>query len=74
MSNEPNLRTKRRTIDGTTVCPGHCFVRQQLTQGSFGVFLLHLNLERRRFDPKLSDFSNFKPRNITRAYLSVNHE
>ena len=53
-----------------TVSPGHCLVRQQLTQGSFGLFSLCLNLKICRFDPKSSDFIQFKPRNIIKDYLS----
>ena len=35
------------------------------------VFLpLHIILKIHRFDPKLSYFSQFKPRNITKTYLS----
>ena len=48
--------------DGTlirrrTISPAHPLFRQQLTQGSFGLLLLHLNLKLRYFNPKSLYFS-----------------
>ena len=62
--------TDGASINRQSVSPGRLLVRQQLSQGSFGPFSLHLSLKLRRFDPKSSDFSQFKPRNITKIYLS----
>ena len=42
--------------------------RQQPSQGSFWPFPSRLKL--RRFDPKSSNFSQFKPRNIIKTYPS----
>ena len=38
--------------------------------GYFGLLPLCLNPKIRRFDPKLLDFSQLKPRKITKNYLS----
>ena len=62
------------SIKRQTVYPDRRLVRQQLTQGSFGLFSLCLNLKICRFDLKSSYFSQFNPRNITRTYLSQNHK
>ena len=53
-----------------TICPGCLFVQQQLTQRSFGLFPLCFNPKIRHFDLKSLDFSQFKPRNIIKTYLS----
>ena len=53
-----------------TVSPGGCLVRQQLTQGSFGLFPLRLNPNLLCFDPNLSYFSQFKPKNMIKTYQS----
>ena len=53
-----------------TVSPGRREARQQPSQGSFWPFPLRLNPKLRRFDPKSSDFSQFKPRNIIKTYPS----
>ena len=58
------------SMERWTVCPGHRLVRQQLTQGSFGLLPLDLNLKILCFNPKSSEFSHCKPRNITKTYLS----
>ena len=68
-------RLSRRTNDGAsvirwTVSRGRRLVRQQLPHGSFGPFPLCLNPKLRHFDPKSSDFSQFKPRNISKTYPS----
>ena len=47
-----------------TANTGRSFVRQQPSQVSFGLFPLHLNPKLCLFDPKSSNFSQFKPRNI----------
>ena len=69
LSNKPNLRTQTMD-DRRPVSLGHRLVRHQLTQGSFGIFSLFLNPNIRCFDPKSSYFSQFKPRNIIKIYLS----
>ena len=70
-SNRPNLRTERHTIDGTTDHQSRSLFGPTTTYpGSFGLFPLCLNPNIRRFDPKPSDFSQFKPRNIIQTYLS----
>ena len=53
-----------------TVCPSRRLVRPKHSQGYFGPFLLHSNPNIRRFDLKSLDFSQFKPRNIIKTYLS----
>ena len=62
--------TDGESVNRWTVSPGRRFVRQQLTRGSFDRFPLRLNLTIRHFDPRSSNFSHFKPRNITKTYLS----
>ena len=63
-------------IERRPISLGRRLFQQQLTQGSFGLFSLYLNPNIRRFDPKSSDFSQFKPKNITKTYLSqiINHK
>ena len=61
------------SMERRTVYKGRCLVQQKLTQGSFGLLPLHLKLKICCFDPK-SSFSQFKPRNITRTYLSQNYK
>ena len=53
-----------------TVSPGSREARQQPSQGYFRPFPLRLNPKLHRFDPKSSDFSKFKPRNIIKTYPS----
>ena len=62
--------TDGESVNRWTVSPGRRFVRQQLTRGSFDRFPLRLNLTIRHFDPRSSNFSHFKPRNILKTYLS----
>ena len=59
-----NASVRRRTVS-----PSHRLV-QQLIQGSFGPFPVCLNPKLRCFEPKSSDFSQFKPRNIIKTYPS----
>ena len=65
--NEPNdgASVRRRTV--SVSC---CLVRQQLTQGSFGLLPLFLNPKLCLFDPKSSYFRQFNPRNRIKTYLS----
>ena len=58
------------SIERRPVSPGHCLVLQQLSQVYFGIFSLRLNHKIRRFGPKSSYFSQLKPKNITKTYLS----
>ena len=53
-----------------TVSPDRREAREQPSQGSFWPFSLRLNPKLRRFEPKSSDFSKFKPRNIIKTYPS----
>ena len=41
----------------------------EINQGVFGLFPLYLNPKVRHVNPKSSDFSQFKPRNLTKTYL-----
>ena len=50
---DPTYRPNDRPLmERHTISPGRRLVQHQLTQGSFGLFPLHLNPEIRRFDPK----------------------
>ena len=53
-----------------TVSPGRHKARHPPFQGSFWPFPLRLNHKVRCFDPKSSDFSQFKPTNIIKTYPS----
>ena len=67
----PHDRPNDRVSDTRwTVSPGRHKAQQQPSQGSFWPFPLRLNLKLCRFDPKSSDFSQFKPRNIIKTYPS----
>ena len=68
---DPNDRT---STERRTVSPSCRLVREQLTQGSFDLFLILLTPMIRRFDPKSADFSEIKPRDITRTYLIQKHK
>ena len=57
-------------IERRPISPSHCLVIQQLSQVYFGLFSLRLNHKVRCSSPKSSDFSQLKPRNITKTYLS----
>ena len=66
----PSRWTKRgASVRRRTVSPGRRLV-QQLIQGSFGPFPVCLNPKLHRFEPKSSDFSQLKPRNKNKTYLS----
>ena len=69
--NRPSRRTQLRASGARrTVGSGRREARQQPSQGSFWSFPLCLNPKLGCFDPKSSDFSQFKPRNIIKTYSS----